>query len=446
MGVKRWHAELAWLGHVAERVLIEVTDDRFAAVIPNVDPPPDAVRLPGFTIPGLANAHSHAFHRALRGRTQTGAGDFWTWRRLMYDLAGRLDPDIYYELARATFAEMALAGITAVGEFHYIHHDRTGRPYDDRNAMGHALIAAARDAGIRLTLIDACYLWSGLGERPPEGAQVRFTDGDAETWAGRVDALANDDGTLIAAGIHSVRAVDPRSMAVVRDWAAARRALLHLHLSEQRQENEQCLAATGLTPTQLLASAGVLGPATTAVHATHLDAADVELLGSSRTSICVCPTTERDLGDGIGPARALASAGCPLCLASDMHPMIDLFEEARAMELNERLQQGQRGIHRPPDLLDDLTIRGAQALGWDAGRLQQGALADFTTVSLSSPRTAGARPAEAVEYLLFCATASDVTHVVVGGRPVVAQGWHVGVGDVGQALARAIAHADALPA
>lgn len=442
--MKRWHAELAWLGHVAERVLIEVDGDRIAGVTPNVDATPDATPLAGLTIPGLANAHSHAFHRALRGRTQAGTGDFWTWRRLMYDLASRLDPDNYFDLARATFGEMALAGVTAVGEFHYVHHDKTGRPYGNPNAMGRAMIAAAREAGIRITLIDACYLWSGLGQRPPEGVQVRFSDGDAERWAARVGDLSGDAVTVIAAGIHSVRAVDVRSMATVRDWAMSRGAPLHLHLSEQRQENEQCLAATGFTPTQLIASVGIPGPRTTAVHATHLTESDIGTLGAGYTNICICTTTERDLGDGIGPAHLLSTAGCPLCFGSDMHSVIDLFEDARGMEMDERLQRQQRGIHRAHDLLDALTVHGMAALGWDAGRLQTGMLADFITVGLDSPRLAGARPREAIEHLVYCATSSDVTDVVVGGQAIVVHGRHVRVGDVGAALTRAIARIDAL--
>jgi len=443
--MKRWHADVAWLGNVENNVLIEVDGDRITAVTPHVDPPPDAVRLTGFTVPGLANVHSHAFHRALRGRTQAGEGDFWTWRTLMYDRAARLDPDNYYQLARATYAEMALAGITAVGEFHYVHHDRDGTSYADPNAMGLALIAAAHDAGIRITLLDTCYLWSGLGKKPPEGTQVRFTDDSAEAWATRAAALSNDEATIIGAAIHSVRAVDAPSMTVVRDWTQARQAPLHLHLSEQRQENEQCLAATGQTPTQLLASNGILGPRTTVVHATHLEDADIESLGKTRTNVCFCPTTERDLGDGIGPARSLALAGCPLCLGSDMHCLIDLFEDARAMELNERLHQQRRGIHRPAALLEALTIQGMQALGWkDAGRIAPGALADFITVSLDSPRLAGTRQSEIVEHLIFCATASDVTDVIVGGNSIVAQSQHSAVGNVGLALAEAIALLDAV--
>jgi formiminoglutamate deiminase len=437
-----WHAELVWLGPargVAERVLLEVDGDRIAAVTEGVEPPAGARRLPGLTIPGLANAHSHAFHRALRGRTHRGGGDFWTWRERMYELAGHLDPDGYLELARAAYAEMALAGVTAVGEFHYLHHDPAGRPYADPNRMGSALIEAAGQAGVRLTLIDTCYLRAGLGGEPLAGVQRRFGDGDAAAWAERAGAL--DDGPMmrVAAGVHSVRAVDPAAMTAVAAWAEGRRAPLHLHLSEQRTENQACLAATGRTPAALAEAAGVLGPRTTAVHATHLTGDDIARLGATRTSVCLCPTTERDLADGVGPASALASAGSPLCLGSDSHAVVDLFEEARAVELDERLVTERRGHHRPADLLQAATAAGMDALGWDAGRLEPGRLADLVTVGLDSPRLAGARPAEAADQLVFAATAADVRQVVVGGRRVVEDGRHLLVGDVPAALAKAIA-------
>ena len=289
-----WHAELAWLGPgrgMAERVLIEVDGERITAVTEGADPPAGAPRLAGVTIPGLANGHSHAFHRALRGRTHRGGGDFWTWRELMYQVAGVLDPDRYLELATATYAEMALAGITAVGEFHYLHHDPAGRPYADPNQMGEVLIEAAGRAGVRLTLIDTCYLRAGFDGQALAGAQVRFGDGDADAWAERAGALRDRPGVRVAAGIHSVRAVDPAAMATVAAWADGRRAPLHLHLSEQRAENQACVAATGRTPAALAESAGVLGPRTTAVHATHLTEEDVALLGATRTTACFCPTT-----------------------------------------------------------------------------------------------------------------------------------------------------------
>ena len=437
-----WHAELAWLGPdlgLAERVLVEAEGERIAAVTEGADPPPGAARLPGVTIPGLANGHSHAFHRALRGRTHRGGGDFWSWRELMYQVAGVLDPDRYLALATATYAEMALAGITAVGEFHYLHHDPAGRPYADPNQMGEALAEAAGRAGVRLTLIDTCYLRAGLDGRPLAGAQVRFGDGDAVAWAERAGALRDRPGLRVAAGIHSVRAVDEAAMATVAAWAEDRRAPLHLHLSEQRAENQACLAATGRTPAALASSAGVLGPRTTAVHATHLTGDDVALLGATGTAVCLCPTTERDLADGIGPALALADAGSPLCLGSDSHAVVDLFEEARAVELDERLATGRRGHHRPADLLAAASEAGMAALGWDAGRLAPGHLADLVTVTLDSVRLAGTRPAEAVDQLVFAATAADVTSVVVSGRQIVADGRHLLVGDVAAALDRAIA-------
>jgi formiminoglutamate deiminase len=443
--VPAWHAELAWLGPergVAERVLVEVEGERIAAVTEGVDPPAGATRLGGVTIPGMANGHSHAFHRALRGRTHRGRGDFWSWRELMYRVAGALDPDRYLELATAAYAEMALAGITAVGEFHYLHHDPAGRPYADPNQMGESLAEAAVRAGVRLTLIDTCYLRAGLDGQPLAGPQVRFGDGDAGAWAERAGALRDRPGLRVAAGIHSVRAVDPAAMATVAAWAAERQAPLHLHLSEQRAENEACLTATGRTPTALASSAGVLGPRTTAVHATHLTAEDVGLLGATRTTACICPTTERDLADGVGPARSLADAGSPLCLGSDSHAVVDLFEEARAVELDERLATGRRGHHQPPDLLAAATGSGMDALGWDAGRLAPGRLADLVTVGLDSVRLAGARPADAVDQLVFAATAADVTSVVVSGRPVVRDGQHLLVGDVAAALGRAIAGLD----
>jgi formiminoglutamate deiminase len=440
--VSAWHAELAWLGPgrgVAERVLIEADGERIAAVTAGADPPPEATRLRGITVPGLANGHSHAFHRALRGRTHRQGGDFWSWRELMYRVAGVLDPDSYLELATAAYAEMALAGITAVGEFHYLHHDPAGRPYADPNAMGEALAEAAGRAGVRLTLIDTCYLRAGLDGRPLAGAQVRFGDGDAGAWAGRAGAFRERPGVRLAAGIHSVRAVDEPAMATVAAWAAERGAPLHLHLSEQPAENQACLAATGRTPAALAEAAGVLGPRTTAVHATHLTEEDIRRLGATRTAVCLCPTTERDLADGVGPASALAAAGSPLCLGSDSNAVVDLFEEARAVELDERLVSGRRGHHDPAGLLAAATGAGMDALGWDAGHLAPGRLADLVTVGLGSVRLAGISPAEAVDQLVFAATAADVTSVVVSGRQVVGDGRHLLVGDAAGALARAVA-------
>jgi formiminoglutamate deiminase len=315
-----------------------------------VRPSPRAVvPLRGVVLPGAANGHSHAFHRALRGRTHAEGGSFWTWRERMYAVAARLDPDRLFALARATFAEMTLAGFTSVGEFHYVHHQPDGRPYTDPNAMGAALIAAARDAGIRIALLDVCYLAGGF-DAPLAPEQRRFGDGEVARWEARAESLRSDhaqlSGVVIGAAIHSVRAVPASAIPTVAGWVQRHGAPLHVHVSEQPAENAACRAAHGRSPTQLLADLGALGPRTTAVHATHLDDRDVELLASTGTTVCLCPTTERDLGDGIGPARALVAAGVPLSLGSDGHARIDAYAEARAVELDQRLVSLERGCCR----------------------------------------------------------------------------------------------------
>lgn len=433
----RWWAEYAWLPDRPEPtpgVLVETTRERITAVTEGTPPPPDAVRLPGLTLPGLANTHSHAFHRALRGATHA-RGDFWSWRDRMYAVAERLDPDRYLALARAVYAELALAGVSCVGEFHYLHHGPGGERYADPNAMSAALVEAASQAGIRITLLDTCYLTASVDGAPLAGAQRRFGDGDAARWAERVAAFAPDPDTArVGAAVHSVRAVPAEQIPDVVGWAASRDAPLHVHLSEQPAENDACRAAYGRSPTELLADAGALGPRTTAVHATHLTDKDRALLGDTGTGVCLCPTTERDLADGIGPARELADAGCPLCLGSDSHAAIDLFEEARAVELDERLRTGRRGHFGPAELLRAATAAGHAALGWpDAGRIAVGARADLVTVSLDGVRLAGVPPVGA----LFAATAADVTHLVSDGRVVVRDGRHVTV-DVAAELRAAI--------
>ena len=439
-----WWCESAWLGgEVAEScVVIEVADGRIAAVAAGVaEPPPGAVRLAGLTLPGLANAHSHAFHRALRGRTQAGTGSFWTWRDQMYGVAQRLDPDSCFRLARAVYAEMAMAGISVVGEFHYVHHQPDGTPYADPNAMGEALLAAAVEARVRLTLLDTCYLYGGVaagGYQTPGEHQRRFCDGSAVSWAERVDALGTGPQARVGAAVHSVRAVDPAAIAEVAAWADGRGTPLHVHLSEQPAENEQCAALHGCTPTELLADLGVVTDRLTAVHATHLTGADIGLLAAAGTGVCLCPTTERDLADGIGPSGALAAAGVPISLGSDSHAVVDMFEEARAVELDERLATLVRGTHAVSGLASMATANGYRSLGWaDGGVLAVGALADFATIGLDSVRLAGTDPGTALASTVFAATAADITHLVVGGQVVVRDGAHASI-DVASELAAAI--------
>lgn len=439
-----WWCEHAWLdgADIAQRVLISVDAGRITDIRIDRDPPPTARRLRGLVLPGLANAHSHAFHRALRSRTQRDRGSFWSWRDLMYRAADRLEPDRYQALAQAVYAEMALAGITTVGEFHYIHHARGGTHYADPNAMGHAVVEGAHSAGIRITLLDACYLSAAPDGSPlHDGPQLRFGDGTGEQWAIRVDALlahyAHHPGVLIGAALHSVRAVPRDDMPAVIDWAAQTQAPLHVHSSEQPAEVAQCIAVHGQTPTGVLRDVGALGPRTTAVHATHLTADDLIALDRTTTGVCFCPTTERDLGDGIGPAPALLAGRGLFSLGTDSHAMIDLFAEARAVELNERLASGQRGVIAAERLLRAATSDGHAALGWpDAGRLAVGASADLVAVDINSMRTAGA--GATVENIVFAASATDVTDVVVDGRTIVADRRHLIVPNSATELAVAI--------
>lgn len=433
----RYLAEYAWLpGGIQPRVLLEVGGGRFTEIrsVEKSEPSPAGARsLPGVVFPGFANAHSHAFHRALRGRTHEGGGTFWTWREAMYRVAGRLDPDSYLRLARAAYAEMALAGVTCAGEFHYLHHGPGGGRYDDPNAMAEALRQAARDAGIRITLLDAAYLAGGLdasGHAPADGPQRRFSDESASAWAARVRELRPCSTMRVGAAIHSVRAVPAGDLPVIVE--AAGDSPLHVHLSEQPAENEACLAYYGRTPAALLRDHGVWSPDATAVHATHVSPADIALLGADRATVCLCPTTERDLADGIGPARALADAGAPLSLGSDQHAVTDLLEEARALESHERLASLRRGRFTAGELVAALTAHAS--LGWpDAGSLSAGARADFTVVRRDSVRTAGAAAAQVV----MAASATDVTTVVVDGTEIVTDGRHR-LGDVGALLSDAI--------
>jgi len=349
---------------------------------------------PMTTCPAFANCHSHAFHRALRGRAVGGA-DFWGWRDGMYAVAEALDPDLYHRLARATYAEMVLAGIRAVGEFHYLHHGAGGTPYADPQAMAEAVISAAREVGLHICLLDTCYLRAGFDGAELARAQRRFVHPDADAWADGVGDLAaryaGDPEVVVGAAIHSVRAVDEASLPTVA--AALPDAPLHVHVSEQPAENAACLAATGRTPVQLLADAGVWSPRTTAVHATHLTDADIATLGAAGTFACFCPTTEAELADGIGPSVALREAGVRITLGSDSNTVIDPFAEARGLAMDARLASGSREGWTAAQLWRAATTDGAASLGF-------GDLGGFELAP--SVRTAGGTEP------LWSATAADV--------------------------------------
>ncbi|TFC77839.1 formimidoylglutamate deiminase, partial [Cryobacterium cheniae] len=415
-------------------VRLEVgADGRLEAVTARTTPRPGDVRL-GTVLPGLANAHSHAFHRALRGRTHGAGGDFWQWRETMYEVAAGLDPERYFLLARAVFAEMLVSGFTAVGEFHYLHHRPDGSRHATEHAMELALAAAAREVGIRLVLLDTLYLDGGIGV-PLAPAQRAFGDGSAAAWLARWHSLraalgsaafGPDAPVTLGAAIHSVRAVTEPAMREALDGLPGT-VPLHIHLSEQPQENADCRAAYGRTPTELLAGLGALVPRLSVVHATHLTDEDVALIGASGATVVICPTTEADLGDGIGPALRLQRAGARIALGSDQNAVIDPLLEMRGLEAGERLASGRRGRFTPAELLAAGSDNGYAALGLGRQRLAPGDLCDLVELAGDSIRTAGSLP----EQLPLTATAADVRRVIVGGRVVAENGALVGAGAAG---------------
>ncbi|MHA7263248.1 formimidoylglutamate deiminase [Arthrobacter sp. TMN-37] len=443
----------AWLGGrgVVERVRVVPAADGTVASLETGVPARDGdTVLAGVVFPAAANAHSHAFHRVLRGRTHGGApGSFWTWRESMYAAARQLTPELYEELATAVFAEMVTAGWSSVAEFHYVHHRPDGTPYgtgngpgtgtgtgspavgaDGPHAMELALARAAVRAGIRLTLLDTCYLSGGFG-LPPGPDQARFADSSAGDWLRRFASLREAvaerfpaSAVTVGAAVHSVRAVPPEALAEIAA-ALPPEVPVHIHLSEQPAENEACLAATGLTPTGLLSSTGLLGCRLSAVHATHLTAADIDLLGGAGATVVMCPTTEADLADGIGPARALQRAGARIALGTDQHAVIDPWLEMRALEHGERLASGRRPEFTPAQLLAAGTRGGLVSQARPPAGLAPGEVCDLVAVDPGSVRTLGSDP----EQLVYSATAQDVTDVVIGGVPAARRGRHLRLGD-----------------
>ncbi len=302
-------------------------------------------------LPALCTAHSHAFQRGMRGKAQRPGpqdDDFWSWRTAMYELAAAMDPEQLYQISRIAYEELHRAGIRTVGEFHYIHHQPDGTPYDDRLIMSEAVIAAARDEGLRICLLRVVYHRAGAG-KAAEGVQRRFSDASIETALRDTEDLwsryADRSDVRIGIAPHSVRAVPPAWLGQIAAFAERRKLPLHMHVAEQPAEVAHCLAETGKRPVQLLADEGLLGERFVAVHATHL--ADDEIRALRDSHICLCPTTERDLGDGWPPVSALIAAGAKLCIGVDSHVLTSPLEDMRAIELGERLRLGRRAVLRP---------------------------------------------------------------------------------------------------
>ncbi|MFN7698170.1 MAG: formimidoylglutamate deiminase [Deltaproteobacteria bacterium] len=395
------------------------------------------VREQRIVVPGIASAHSHAFQRALRGRAQasrarrdagaTGAS-FWSWRGLMYALAERVTPEELYALSHYAFVELASAGVTCVGEFHYLQHDRGGRPYGERTLLADTVIRAALDAGLRITLLRVAYLRAGLG-RALEPAQHRFVDGSIDETLRDLESLAarwaHEPRVRIGLAPHSVRAVPREALFACAQFARERSMPLHAHVSEQRREVRECIAEHGRRPVELLSEVGVISERFSAVHATHLDTHEARLLGEARAYVCVCRTTERDLGDGLPNLAALAAHGARFTTGTDSHASADPFEEARAMELDERTRAEAREVAFDAQGLVAALGRDAYAsLGFDLDTLDDGLELDARDPAIDA--LVERDSSEAVHNALaWQATSRAVRSVRVAGREIVKGGRHV---------------------
>ena len=389
------------------------------------------IDLPGKAmLPGFVNAHSHSFQRLIRGKSESRVSsgrDFWSWRGTMYHAAAQLDPQDVYDVARMAFLEMLMSGTTTVGEFHYLHNAPGGQPYDDPNTLSKQVIAAAQSVGIRIVLLRSAYLRAGY-ELPPDPGQMRFYE-TTDQFLRNMEALQRDypaGGSLVRLGVapHSLRAVPLRDLKEIAAWCRGRNLPLHMHVAEQVAENEACMREYGATPVELLARESLLGPDFTAVHAIHITGAEIEMLATAGGTVCSCPTTERNLGDGVVPADQLMREGVSIALGSDSQAQIDPLEDARQLEYHLRLERQQRAIldqiNAQPlasRLFDCATVHGASALGVPAA-------ADFFTVDRDDLSIAGHSSKDLLPLAVFTLNRTAIRDVMVDGRWVVRDGQH----------------------
>ncbi len=419
---------------VCERNVIRVCD---AAEVE------DPIRLKNRALlPGLVNAHSHAFQRVIRGRTERRSqhtnDSFWTWREQMYAAANRLTPEKIYAASRMAFLEMALSGITAVGEFHYIHHAPDGSRYADRNLIAREVIRAAQDVGLRIALLRVAYARAGY-QRTPDPQQVRFIEDTPEEYLASLEELLaapelQEGMAWIGVAPHSVRAVPLAYLKTIIAFANERGLVVHMHVAEQTAEVEACIEEHGRSPVALLDTEGLLNDRFTAVHAIHVTPKAVSALARKRANVCACPTTERNLGDGVVPVDAYFKAGVAVSLGSDSQTQIDLLEDARELEYHLRLQQTARNVLAPLDEVDEsalarrlfacATISGATSIGFDGGSLEPGAPADFFTIDLDDPSIAGSTTENLLANIVFSLSRTAIRDVVVSGKRIVEDSRH----------------------
>jgi formimidoylglutamate deiminase len=393
-------------------------------------------------LPGLVNAHSHAFQRVIRGRTEyrtTNEKDsFWTWREMMYRAATRLTPEDIYDASRMAFLEMVLSGITAVGEFHYIHNQPNGTPYDDPNLLSKEVVRAARDVGLRIALLRVAYVRSGF-QSDPNPRQARFIESDPDVYLTHVTDLKKnlaefEDYSWAGVAPHSVRAVPLAYLKEIIGFANEQALPVHMHVAEQPAEVSACIEEYGRSPVALLETEGLLSERFTGVHVIHITPKAARMLAQSGAMVCACPTTERNLSDGIIPVDLFLRENVRVSLGTDSQIQIDLLEDAREMEYHLRLQKMERIVLVEQEqsghsalasrLFDCATVNGAQSIGSPGGSLEPGLLADFFTVDLNDPSIAGASPDDLLSSIVFSLSRSAVKDVVVGGKRIVEDGRH----------------------
>jgi formimidoylglutamate deiminase len=408
-------------------------------------------RLSGCALlPGMIDVHSHSFQRALRGKAESrrrSGPDFWSWRNSMYRCALALTPEEIYDVARMAFLEMMLAGITTVGEFHYLHRSPDGSVYNDPNLLGKQVIRAAESVGIRIVLLRCAYVRAGY-DLPPDPGQVRFLEPEAETFVRHADELRNEIGRMsssVSFGLapHSIRAVPRPYLQTIAAWANARGLPVHMHVAEQPAEIDASIAEYGVGPLQLLDELGLLTQDFTAIHAIHLGVGDIERMARGRITVGACPTTERNLGDGILCADQLIDAGVSIALGTDSHTQTDALENARELESNLRLRHLQRAVldgrqGRPLAslLFDSATSAGARSLHLEAGTLRPGTPADFFTVDLADASIAGSLIDELLTNIVFSMSRSAIRHVAVDGRMRIDHSQHAQQVEIVEAFGR----------
>lgn len=394
-------------------------------------------------LPGFVNTHSHSFQRLIRGKSEsrrTSGRDFWSWRGTMYHAAAQLTPGEVYDVARMAFLEMLLSGTTTVGEFHYLHTDPTGRPYEDPNLLSKQVIAAAQSVGIRIVLLRTAYLRSGF-ELPPDPGQMRFFESSTD-FLRNMEALIRDypiGPSQVSFGLapHSIRAVPLEDLKELAAFAQANDLPLHMHVAEQVAENAACIREYGYTPVQLLHRNGLLSERFTAVHAIHIDGDEIAQLADACATVCSCPTTERNLGDGTLAADRVMSAGIAIALGSDSQAQIDPLEDARELDYHLRLRDQQRAILDSIDgtpiaqrLFSCATTNGAGALSVKSGDFSPGLFADGFTVDLGHPSIAGNSAEDLLPMLVFSLNRTAIRDVLVHGALLVKDSVHPLQGEI----------------